>query len=102
MNLNKGINAIWEIYRRQFKEAEPSVDFDKLHKEGKTKIPNWFMKYYLSMEKQNKIINEVCEEMKIVGWLKRQVETEVHLGSSPNSSEKTWKEEIKNEKDLSK
>ena len=94
MNLKKGIEAVFEIYRRQFKEATPSVDFDKLYKEKKTTVPNWFMKYYLPMERQIEIFEEVCEEMKIKGWLKKQVKMEVCLGCSPNSSEKTWKEEM--------
>ncbi|KKN67375.1 hypothetical protein LCGC14_0462390 [marine sediment metagenome] len=95
----KFTEIVFEIYRRQYKEANPSADFDILMKKGETKIPDWFMRYYLPMDRQNKIIEKVCEEMKVKGWMKRQVETEVHIGSSPNSSKKTWLEERKKSSD---
>ena len=42
--------VIFECYRRMFKEAEPSADFDELHEKGITKQREFFMSYFLSSE----------------------------------------------------
>ena len=81
-----------EIYREMFKHANPSADFDVLIKSGKAKEKDFFMKYYLPIEIQVEIIDRICNDHKIRGYDKRKISHEVHLGSSPNSSEKTWKE----------
>jgi len=66
-----------EIYRRQFKEANPSADFDELRKKGITNKQGWFMKYYLIQRRQEEIIDEVCKEFKIVGIWKRKLERKI-------------------------
>lgn len=86
--LTKTDMAIMEIYRRQFKEADPSGDIDEMIKTGEAKEKDFFMKYYLSQERQNEILEEVCEEFKIKGWLKKQLHHSTVLGSSPTGSQK--------------
>jgi len=81
-----------EIYRELFKEANPSADFDELVKSGKSKEKDFFMKYYLPIERQKEIVDEICKKHKLTGHNKRKVSTTIHLGSSPNSCERTWKE----------
>ena len=83
-----------EIYKKMYKESNPAADFDKLIETGEAKQKDFYMKYYLSIEKQKEIIDEICKNYKLKGYDERKVNTTVHLGSSPNSSEKTWKEHI--------
>lgn len=83
-----------EIYREMFKNANPSADFDGLVKSGKAKEKDFFMKYYLPVERQTEIVDRICNDHKIRGYDKRKISHEVHLGSSPNSSKKTWKKAI--------
>jgi len=90
MYKEKGEKAIMEIYRRMYKESEPSADIDKIISSGEGKKPKFFMKYYLDAERQQKIIDEVCKELKVNKVLKRQIEVEVNLGSSPTSSKEAW------------
>jgi len=80
-----------EIYREMFKHANPSADFDELIKSGKSKEKDFFMKYYLPIERQVEIVDRICNDHKIHGYNKRKISHEVYLGSSPNSSEKTWR-----------
>jgi len=75
---------VLEIYRRMFKEAEPSADIDKIIKSGEGKKRNFFMKYYLNENKQEEIIKEVCEENGIKkGFKLEAMRTECFLGSAP-------------------
>ncbi|GAG00238.1 unnamed protein product [marine sediment metagenome] len=81
-----------EIYREMFKDANPSADFDELIKSCKAKEKDFFLKYYLPIERQVEIVDRICDDHKIRGYDKRKISHEVHFGCSPNSSEKTWKE----------
>ena len=68
-------------YRKMYKEATPSADFDKLMESGETKKNGWFEKYYLKQSRQEEIINET-----IKGLDKRdarQVRGELYLGCAP-------------------
>ncbi len=78
-------NLCMEIYREMYRQATPSADFDQLIKEGITKQPNWFMKYYLPSDKQQEIIDQICKEHRCDKHEKRRIETEVFLGCSPTS-----------------
>ncbi len=92
----KSDEQLWEIckeiYRQMFKEANPSADFDKLMMTGESKKDQFFMKYYLSSDRQDEIIEEILKTHKLRNWEKQKIRFEVHLGCSPNTSEKTWKE----------
>lgn len=84
-----------EIYRRMYKQSQPKANIDKIIKSGEGKKPNWFMKYYLPQEIQEKIINEVLDENKVEGFKRGRFFTEIMLGSSPTSSIEAWKKENK-------
>lgn len=98
----KSDEKLWEIcleiYRQMFKEAKPSADFDKLRELKVTEKKDWFMNYFLPIERQNEIIDEICKKQKVAGWKRKKIETEVHLGCSPNSSEETWQEHVEKRK----
>ena len=88
-------NKLWEIcmeiYRLLFKEAKPSADFDKLMKKGITKKPEWFMRYYLPIERQVEIIDKVTKKHKCIPYEIKKISVTIHLGCSPNSSLESWK-----------
>jgi len=87
---------IMEIYRRMFKEAEPSADVDKIIKSGEGKQRNFFMKYYLNQKRQDEIIEEVCKEnKKSRSWEINSFKTTCILGSSPTGIRETMLKERK-------
>ncbi len=85
--------AIWECLKRMFKEAEPSGDIEKIAKSGEGKMPNFFMGYLLSSDREAEIIEEVCKEFKIKSWDKRSLSNTLWMGSAPTSTKERWKEE---------
>jgi len=80
-----------EIYRQQYKEAEPSADFDKLIESGETRKPNWFMEYYLPQDRQQEIFDEIVKKYKCDKYEKRAISHEVWLGCSPTGFRKEEK-----------
>lgn len=91
----KAGKAITEIYTRMFRESDPSADFNKMLKSGETKQRNFFMRYYLNQERQEEIIQEVCNELKIDKWLIKIIRTNVVLGSSPTATKEAQLRHIK-------
>jgi hypothetical protein len=83
--MRKEEKAIWEIYRRAYREAEPPEDFDKLHADGTTQKEGWFNDYYLPIERLTQIFDEVCKEYKINKYYKSRMGVEVYLGGMPKS-----------------
>jgi len=81
-------NICMQIYKEMYKEAKPSADFVELMNLGITKKENWFMNYYLSTEKQQQIINEICKAFKCSKQEKRIIENEIYLGSAPTGVKK--------------
>ena len=83
----KSKQKLWEIcmeiYRKMYKEAEPTADFDKLIKEKKTVKENWFLNYYLAESQQQDIISEICTKHKCTKLEVDKICLEVVLGSSP-------------------
>lgn len=79
------------IYRQMYKESEPSADFDKLMKEGETKKPDWFMKYYLSEKRQIEILEKHTKKYKLNEREKHEVSKELFLGCSPSMVDKNSK-----------
>jgi len=47
----KLMNICLEIYKELYIHSEPSADFDKLIENKITKVPDWFMKFYIETEK---------------------------------------------------
>jgi hypothetical protein len=74
-----------EIYSKMYAKAKPRANFKKLLKEGKTKKPEWFMKYYLAQEVCDKIIEEVLIKNKVNKRLWNKWRTEILLGAAPTS-----------------
>ena len=95
INMNKLENIVLEIYRLQYKYAEPPADLDALMASGETKKADWFSKYYMSQEDQQTIMDLVCKKHKLTSLEKRSVSIEVNLGSSPNTSREQWLKERK-------
>lgn len=87
--------AVWEVLKRMYKEAEPSGDIEKIAKSGEGNMGNFFCAYLLSFEREQEIIDEVCQDFKIKGVYRRRVEATVWLGSAPTSSREVWEEERK-------
>lgn len=85
MREDKLKEAIFEIYRRAYRESDPPGDFDKMMESGECQQDRFFMNYYLSHERLNEIINEVCKEKKVKKWEKRAIFINVILGGSPTS-----------------
>lgn len=82
----KNKEIMMEIYRRMFKEAKPSGNFNKMMKSGETKQEYFFMKYCLQQERQDEIVEEVCKENKIRNKFKiHQFKDSCALGCSPTS-----------------
>ena len=89
--MNKMDEIIFECYRKMFKEAEPSVDFDKLYKKGITKKENFFMDYFLSIDRIGEICLEIAKENKLKKHITQQLLNTCMLGCSPTSCRETWK-----------
>jgi len=83
MRDEKLADAVFEIYRRAYREADPPADFDEMTKTGETQREQFFMNYYLPVDRLIEIINEVCKEKKIRRWEKNIVSTNILLGGSP-------------------
>ena len=76
--------VVMPIYKEMYKKATPKADIDKLIEDGTTKQERWFMKYYLSEEKQDEIIKKHCKGLKKLE--KKKVKFEVLLGASPTDT----------------
>jgi len=81
---------IFECYRRMFREANPSVNFDELHKLGITKKPEFFMAYLLSSKRIEEICLEVAKENRFNKLKIEQLKNTCFLGCCPNSCRETW------------
>ena len=88
MRSDKLKEAVFECYRRMYRESTPPADFDKLmeeapiNKEGQKDIG--FENYVLDEKRQKEIIQEVIKDLKIKRKFdKRVVEVNVTLGASP-------------------
>ncbi len=82
-----------ECYRRMFKQSEPSGDFDKIVSSGEGRMPNFFMAYYLSDEKIDKIMEEVFKELKVKKYMHGGIRSGIILGSAPCSNRLTTMKE---------
>jgi hypothetical protein len=86
---NKEELALLECYRRLFKQATPSADFDllcenaTLDEQGRKIIP--FLDYELEDGKFKQIISEVIKEYKIKPLRRKAFEITILLGCSPKT-----------------
>jgi hypothetical protein len=79
-------NAIMDVYREMYAVASPPADIDKIIKSGEGKEDRFFDKYYLDIDTQISIIDDVCKKAKLNGYNKRIVHMSVSLGSAPSSN----------------
>lgn len=73
-----------EIYKRMYQESDPPADIFELIDSGETNQPNWFMNYYLNMDRQVEILEEVLKEYKLPKRKKEAFRMAVFLGASPS------------------
>ena len=77
------------IYRQMYREAMPSADLDELISQGVTVKPNWFLDYYLPMERQEEIIEYYCKLNKLPKFQRKKIYGTVMLGVSPRGDYKS-------------
>jgi hypothetical protein len=86
---NKEELALLECYRRLFKQATPSADFDllcenaTLDEQGRKIIP--FLDYELEDGKFKQTLSEVIKEYKIKPLRRKAFEITILLGCSPKT-----------------
>ena len=90
INEEKLKNIVYEIYQELFNHSEPKADFDVIRKSGESKKPDFFMKYYLSQDEQEKIMNRIMKSHKLSYIAGVSVKNTVNLGCSPNTCKETW------------
>lgn len=87
------------IYQELFKKAEPSANFKKMLKTREAYENNFYMKYYLSMEKITDIIEKHIKKhtkrLRIKPYEKEKIRTTILLGCSPTSAYERWEKENK-------
>jgi len=88
----KSDKVLWEIvmtiYRDMYSETKPKADLDLLIKKGITKKENWFMDYYLPLNRQKEIFNYWVGKFECTKREKDKIGTEVWLGASPRGGRK--------------
>ena len=83
---------IHAIFIDMYKEAEPSVDFDKLIEESEVDerglkiVPYW--DYYLNQERQEEIIKEHLKGKRLTKLMKASIRNYVNMGISPSTIRK--------------
>ncbi len=82
-----------DIYKEAYKKSIPSANINRLIKEGITRIPNWFMKFYLPMNKIDIIVEKHIKTNRLRKWDAEKIKTSVYLGALPNSCKETWLKE---------
>ena len=81
-----------EIYTELFKNSEPSADWAHMKDSGEVKENDFFMKYYLDGDEQERILNEVLKRNNIRNRFDKEgFKTSVYLGCAPNGCKETWK-----------
>lgn len=83
MYKNKAEKLLLDIYRAVYKEV--GADFNKLLESGETKREGWFNNYYLPMERQVEIVEDILKKSRFSESVKRQVSVSYWLGGSPSS-----------------
>ena len=90
MSDEKWSDMIETCYTLMYAEAEPPTTLKKLIESGEGKEKDFFMKYYLDIDRQDEIINEVAKANRLSKYNKNTLSMSVHLGASPNSCRETW------------
>ncbi len=94
--MSKDEKALWEYYRRAYKAATPSADFDELV--ANAKVVNGrkeidYMSYELEEEVQEQIAKDIFKDFRIPKYRRKAFTFEFHLGCGPKTKPKVdWKE----------
>jgi len=80
-----------EIYEQLYRESDPPGDLKQIAESGEGQRDNWFLAYYLPVERQQEIIEEACAKAKLTKRDKQHVSIAIHLGYAPRGH-KTAKE----------
>ncbi len=87
MKQEKIDKAIWECYRRLYKNSSPSADFDTLYENADIDETGIHMIPYESHEidqaQEIQIIEDIMKEYKIPKYLQDSFRTTIVLGCSP-------------------
>lgn len=88
---NKDEKILWEYYRRAYKAATPSADFDKLVEEapvrdGRKEVD--YMSYELEEEIQEQIAKDIFKEFRVPTYKRKAFTFEFHLGCGPKTKPK--------------
>jgi len=78
-----------DIYKELYKLATPSLDFDDAVKSGITAKPDWFLDYYLSVERQIAVIYKHIKKNKLCNFDAKKIRFEIFLGAAPSSCKET-------------
>lgn len=78
------------IYREAFSKATPKANFDEMLKTGEAKQKDFFMRYYLSIEEIDKVVDGHIRKNKLSIINAEKIRTEVYLGCLPNGCKRTW------------
>ena len=88
---SKDEKILWEYYRRAYKAATPSADFDKLVEEapivdGRKMVD--YMAYELEEEIQEQIAKDIFKEFRVPVYKRKAFNVEFHLGCGPKTKPK--------------
>lgn len=90
--MTRSDNYIWKIcmkiYQQTYKEAEPSMDFEKELDAGNLGREDWYMDFYLPMTRQQEIYKEICKNYNCSRYEMEKISMEIWLGSSPSGFKK--------------
>ena len=95
--MSKDEKALWEYYRRAYKAATPSADFDELVENakivnGKKEID--YMSYELEEEIQEQIAKDIFKEFRIHKYRRDAFNMEFHLGCGPKTKLKPKEDRV--------
>lgn len=99
---------VLEIYEELFNQSNPKLDFMRMYdelikgeheyinqilgKEHDKLFHRWFLRFYLSEEEQDKIIDRIIKKYRLRLSHKKSIRTEIILGCSPTTVKEIWEE----------
>lgn len=81
-----------KIYTKLFEEATPQVSYKKLKRLAKEGVLQfgWWQEYYLDQDRQDEIVQEICDKFKCSPKKKVEILAIVALGYSPVGDKQNW------------
>ena len=97
MSKAKVEKVYWDIMVRLYAESDPPLDLNaylwRLKLKHRKAPDNWFMNYYLDIDRQQEIVEEELNKHKLTKWERANVKINVYLGFSPAGTRKELREE---------